>query len=147
MKITCGIILLDKKKTNVLALHPTGAPPSAWSIPKGIIDHASGEDNLQAAIREFEEETGNSPHDVADVFVSLGIYPYKNRGKALAAYGAIQVRDFKNPIECKCTFERRGKHVLECDSYMWIPIDKAMEVLHETQGLALAEFMRKTFQI
>ena len=45
----------------VLLVHPGGPfwakkDEGAWSLPKGIID--PGEDDLLAAIREFEEETG-----------------------------------------------------------------------------------------
>jgi len=45
----------------VLLIHPggpfwSGKDDGAWSIPKGLID--PGEDELLAAIREFEEETG-----------------------------------------------------------------------------------------
>ncbi len=45
----------------VLLVHPGGPfwakkDDGAWSLPKGIID--PGEDDLLAAIREFEEETG-----------------------------------------------------------------------------------------
>jgi predicted NUDIX family NTP pyrophosphohydrolase len=45
----------------VLLVHPGGPfwakkDEGAWSLPKGIID--PGEDELLAAIREFEEETG-----------------------------------------------------------------------------------------
>jgi predicted NUDIX family NTP pyrophosphohydrolase len=45
----------------VLLVHPGGPfwakkDEGAWSLPKGVID--PGEDELLAAIREFEEETG-----------------------------------------------------------------------------------------
>jgi hypothetical protein len=48
----------------VLLVHPGGPffakkDDGAWSIPKGVID--PGEDRLDAARREFREETGNEP--------------------------------------------------------------------------------------
>jgi predicted NUDIX family NTP pyrophosphohydrolase len=146
MTKTCGIILLSKSKDSVLALHPTGAPPDVWSIPKGEIDHSAGENELQTALREFEEETGNNPHDVADVFTFIGAYVYRHKGKALIAYGAVQKRDFKNPIKCACTFETPdGRHVLECDDHAWLPLDRAVHILHETQSRALVDYMTKVF--
>ena len=62
-KISAGIILYRKNKENleVLLVHPGGPFWSskdlgAWSIPKGeIVDN---ENALDAAIREFKEETG-----------------------------------------------------------------------------------------
>lgn len=143
---TCGIILLNKSKDSVLALHPTGTPPDVWSIPKGEMDHSTGENELQAALREFQEETDNNPHDVADVFTFIGAYVYNKRGKALIAYGAIQKRDFKNPIVCKSTFEAKdGRQVIECDAYMWIPLTQAVTILHDTQSRALVDYMAKIF--
>ncbi len=49
---SCGILLFNKKGNKFLLMkHPT-----RWDIPKGHIE--KGETDLEAAIREFEEETG-----------------------------------------------------------------------------------------
>ena len=62
-KISAGIILYRKSKSvlEVLLVHPGGPFWSAkdlgaWSIPKGEI--LNNENPLDAAIREFKEETG-----------------------------------------------------------------------------------------
>ena len=62
-KLSAGILLYRFKggSLEVLIAHPGGPfwakkDLGAWSIPKGLVDH--GEDLLNAAIREFEEETG-----------------------------------------------------------------------------------------
>jgi predicted NUDIX family NTP pyrophosphohydrolase len=67
-KISAGIILFrraggDQRGIEVLLVHPGGPfwarkDLEAWSIPKGEPD--DGEDLLEAARREFEEETGGT---------------------------------------------------------------------------------------
>ena len=61
-----------------MLVHPGGPfwakkDAGAWSIPKGELDE--GEDALQAAKREFEEETGKKV--MAKDFVELS--PVKNK--------------------------------------------------------------------
>jgi len=62
-KRSAGLLMyrLRNDSIQVLLVHPGGPfwakkDDGAWSLPKGIID--PGEDELLAAIREFEEETG-----------------------------------------------------------------------------------------
>jgi predicted NUDIX family NTP pyrophosphohydrolase len=45
-----------------------------WSIPKGLLE--DDEDPMQAAIREFEEETGLKPE--SDNFINLGTVRHKS---------------------------------------------------------------------
>jgi predicted NUDIX family NTP pyrophosphohydrolase len=65
MKISAGILLFRKQETyEFLLVHPGGPfwknkDLGAWTIPKGEI--MEGEDPLDAALREFEEETGSAP--------------------------------------------------------------------------------------
>lgn len=54
--------------TEVLLVHPggpywAGKDAGAWSIPKG--EYGGGEDPLGVAAREFREELGHEPPDVA----------------------------------------------------------------------------------
>lgn len=42
----------------------------AWTIPKGLIEN--DEDPFEAAIREFEEETGISPPSDREAYLNLG---------------------------------------------------------------------------
>ena len=65
-KESAGLLLFRRRDTGVevLLAHPGGPfwadkHDGAWTIPKGGIH--SGEDRLQAAIREFTEETGFTP--------------------------------------------------------------------------------------
>lgn len=63
---SAGLIMYRRKgdRVEVLLVHPGGPywarkDEGAWSIPKGKIE--PGEDPLEAACREFEEETGFKP--------------------------------------------------------------------------------------
>lgn len=72
--VSSGLILFRRSsgKLEVLLAHPGGPfwarrDLGAWTIPKGAVDE--GEDLLDAARREFREETGIEP---GGPFVSLG---------------------------------------------------------------------------
>lgn len=61
MTVSCGLIMYLAAPLRVLLVHPggpywQGKDKGAWSVPKGLTD--PGEDELGAAMREFEEETG-----------------------------------------------------------------------------------------
>ncbi len=65
-KISAGILLYRRHDglLQVLLVHPGGPfwskkDEGAWTIPKGEV--ADGEELLQTALREFEEETGVKP--------------------------------------------------------------------------------------
>ena len=65
-RISAGLLMyrIHEGKLQVLLAHPGGPrfenkDDKAWSIPKGEIE--PGEDLLEAAKREFEEETGVIP--------------------------------------------------------------------------------------
>src|SRR5438132_1168431 len=65
-KISSGIVMYRLKagQPQVLLVHPGGPfwrnkDDGAWSIPKG--EGTDGEDLLEAAKREFEEEIGQKP--------------------------------------------------------------------------------------
>ncbi|NTW06954.1 MAG: NUDIX domain-containing protein, partial [Syntrophaceae bacterium] len=71
---SAGILLYRFNEGNlqVMLVHPGGPfwakkDDGAWSIPKGIYEE--GENPLDAAKREFKEETGQA---VAGEFVDLG---------------------------------------------------------------------------
>jgi len=65
-KHSAGLLMFRRRgrRVEVFLVHPGGPfwakkDTGAWSIPKG--EYAEGEDPLNAAQREFEEETGVSP--------------------------------------------------------------------------------------
>jgi predicted NUDIX family NTP pyrophosphohydrolase len=54
----------------------------AWTIPKGLID--GGEDPFDAALREFEEETGIAPPADHDAYLELGTVKQSSSKRVVA---------------------------------------------------------------
>lgn len=64
MTVSCGLLMYLKAPLRVLLVHPggpywRGKDNGVWSIPKGLPN--PGEEQLDAAQREFLEETGITP--------------------------------------------------------------------------------------
>jgi predicted NUDIX family NTP pyrophosphohydrolase len=89
---SAGILLYRRtgEAVEVLLVHPGGPywakkDQCAWSIPKGLVEE--GEEPLQCALRELEEELG-SPFDfAADELVELGSVRQK-AGKIVHCWAA-----------------------------------------------------------
>ena len=86
----------------IFLVHPGGPffknkDEGIWTIPKGLPDE--GEDQLSAAIREFEEETGISVE--ADTFIPLGSVVQRG-GKAVFCW-AFEA-DTNEAIEIKSNY-------------------------------------------
>ena len=89
-KISSGLLMyrLRDGKAQVLLVHPGGPfwqkkDDGAWTIPKGEV--AEGEDLLEAARREFEEETGHKP---TGDFIPLN--PVKQKGGKIVYAWAVE---------------------------------------------------------
>jgi predicted NUDIX family NTP pyrophosphohydrolase len=87
---SAGILLYRRSAgaIELLLVHPGGPfwarkDDGAWSIPKG--EHADGEDPLDCARREFEEETGTVPP--VGALVALGEVRQRS-GKHVSAWAA-----------------------------------------------------------
>ena len=85
--VSAGLLLFRRaaQGLEVLLAHPGGPfwrdrDTGAWTIPKGIVDE--GEDLLDAARREFQEETGIRP---TGPFIPLGSIRQK-AGKVVHAW-------------------------------------------------------------
>lgn len=109
-----------------------------WSIPKGEIDE--GEDPLEAARREFEEETGFRPDGV---FRELA--PVRQRsGKVVLAWAVegncdpAAVRSNTFPLEWP---PRSGRlvDVPEVDRAGWFDLETAKKKILEAQRALLAQ--------
>ena len=89
MKKSAGILLYrDHKGLEVFLVHPGGPfwknkDEGAWSIPKG--EYTEEEDPVEAAKREFEEETGIA---VDGDFIALE--PIKQKGGKIVAAWALE---------------------------------------------------------
>ncbi len=88
-KRSAGLLLyrIREGAVEVLLVHPGGPfwarkDLGAWSIPKG--EHEQEDDPLEAALREFEEETGQPPP--RERLVELGSIRQRG-GKLLTAWG------------------------------------------------------------
>jgi predicted NUDIX family NTP pyrophosphohydrolase len=86
-QLSAGLLLYRCRQGHpeVLLVHPggpynVGRNEGVWSIPKGLIE--PGEADLDAARREFEEETGLRPHGP---FVPLPAARYQS-GKLVLAW-------------------------------------------------------------
>jgi predicted NUDIX family NTP pyrophosphohydrolase len=83
--VSAGLLMyrMREQHREVLLAHPGGPyyarrAAGVWSIPKGLID--ADEDALAAAKREFAEETGFDPDELAAAarYVPLGAVKYRN---------------------------------------------------------------------
>ncbi len=131
MKTSAGILLFRRRQegVEVLLVHPGGPfwakkDDGAWSIPKGEL--SAGEDPLEAARREFNEETGC---EVAGEFVAL--QPVKQpSGKSIVAWaveGDLDVRAVRSNTFVMEWPPGSGKesHFPEIDKAAWLSMDLA----------------------
>ncbi len=113
----------------VLLVHPGGPfwakkDLGSWSIPKG--EYTEGEDPLEAAMREFQEETGGQIHGP---FLALGEVTQSNRKivSAWAVEGDFDPETFKSNL---CEIEwppksGRTQLIPEADRAGWFSLQEA----------------------
>ncbi len=138
-KHSSGIMMYRRTgdKIEILLVHPGGPfwakkDQAAWSIPKG--EHSEDENPLDAAIREFHEETGFS---VSGDFIDLGEVKQPNR-KIIHAW---TIEGDCNPEELASnTFEiewppksGRFQNFPEVDRAAWFSPSVARTKLHKGQ--------------
>lgn len=117
----------------VLIAHPGGPwferkDAGWWSLIKGIVK--DGEDDVTAAAREFEEETGWPAPD--DGWVALGETVLKSR-KVVVAW-AVET-DFDLDTFSPGTFVLHGREYPEVDRVVWMPPDRARSKLNQAQNV------------
>lgn len=139
-KESAGFLLYRERegKLEVLLVHPGGPfwkrkDEGAWSIPKGEIE--PGEDAVDVARREFEEELGQAPQ--ATELTSLGTIRQAG-GKlvrAWAAPGDIDVSEIRS-----MTFEMewpprsgRRQQFPEIDRAAWFDLAMARQMILAAQ--------------
>jgi predicted NUDIX family NTP pyrophosphohydrolase len=125
----------------VFLTHPGGPfwakkDRGAWSIPKG--EYEAGEEPLDAAQREFKEETGFLP---ATPFLALGEIKQKG-GKIVCAWAFEGDVDPEKLVSNTCEIEwppRSGRklEIPEVDRGRWFSIAEAKEFMRETQAAFL----------
>ena len=146
-KVSAGLLMFRRKEQlEVLLVHPGGPlwarkDAGAWSIPKG--EYQPGDDPLQAARREFEEEIGIRPDGEF-----LLLTPVKQAGgKIVAAWALAGDVDTDTIRSNTFTMEwppRSGtqKSFPEIDRAEWFRVEKAREKILSGQLPLLDELLR-----
>ncbi|MGE0116926.1 MAG: NUDIX domain-containing protein [Dongiaceae bacterium] len=143
-KQSAGLLLYRRRDgLQVFLVHPggpfwAGKDAHAWSIPKGEI--AEGEDPLQAARREFAEETGLA---VDGRFLPLT--PRRQPGGKIVHAWAVEadcdpaaVRSNSFALEWPPR-SGRMQEFPEIDRAAWFPLAVAREKIHKGQAALLDE--------
>jgi predicted NUDIX family NTP pyrophosphohydrolase len=139
-KISAGLLMyrFQNGTLQVLLAHPGGPfyknkDNGFWTIPKGEI--APEENGLDAAVREFTEETGITPYGE---FISLGWVKQKS-GKIVHAWAFAGDWDETKPLMSN-TFElewppRSGNRQTfpEVDRILFFSVPEALEKINEAQ--------------
>lgn len=121
----------------VFLVHPGGPfwaakDAGAWTVPKG--EYVDGEEPLDAAKREFTEETGFT---AAGEFIDLGTVR-QTSGKIVSAWAFEGDCDPARLVSNFCEIEwppRSGKkmEIPEVDRGAWFPVAKAKAAILKTQ--------------
>lgn len=133
---TAGVAIIWEDK--ILLVHPTGASwrHSALGIPKGKIE--PGEDPLEAAVRELQEETGISinPSDLDQESNIVDVY----KGDQLSHQLIYFVLRIQDPIQIGMMGDKVSKGSLQMHEIDWagfVPILKAYDLIHREQLIIL----------
>lgn len=99
---------------------------AAWSVPKGAVEGT--EEPLDAALREFQEETGIAPPPPP--YRDLGAERQRS-GKTVRLYAVeadVDVEAFR-PGTFTMTLRGRTFEVPELDRLRWVGLDEARDLL------------------
>jgi len=148
-QISAGLLLyrITHGKPEVLLVHPGGPfwrnkEDGAWSIPKGEV--AEGEDLLEAARREFEEETGCA---LAGPFIPLKPVKQKS-GKVVHAWAVRGDLDASAIRSNMFTMEwppKSGKmtEFPEVDRAEFFDLERAKKKINPAQAALIAELQER----
>jgi predicted NUDIX family NTP pyrophosphohydrolase len=138
-KRSAGLLMYRRREgqIEVFLVHPGGPyfakkDRGAWGIPKG--EYEPDEDSLDAARREFTEETGFT---AKGEFLPLGEIRQKN-GKLTTAWAFEGDCDPSALVSNTCEIEwpprsRRTITIPEVDAGRWFSLSEAREFLREDQ--------------
>lgn len=135
------------EKLEFFLIHPGGPfwknkDQGAWSIPKG--EYSEGEAPLQAAIREFHEETG---YEIQGDFIELAPVLQKG-GKLVYAWGVMQDIDAEGIQSNSFTQEwpyksGRFQTFPEVDKASWFSIEEAKEKINPAQAQLIDDLVSR----
>lgn len=136
---SAGLIMyrIRERQLQVFLVHPGGPfwvnkDKGAWAIPKGQVD--DGEEPLDAALREFQEETSFVPQGE---FLRLGTIRQLS-GKLVDAWafeGDCNPEELHS-ITCQVEWPPRSRRMIEVpevDRGQWFNIDDAQESILQSQ--------------
>ena len=132
-KLSAGVLVYRRRDRGleVLLVHPGGPywakkDDGAWSIPKG--EYEPDEDPLEVALREFEEEIGETPPDPTDaVWLGELRQPSGKTVSAWAVEGDVDVSDVhSNTFEVEWPPRSgRTQEFPEVDRAGWFGLEEA----------------------
>jgi predicted NUDIX family NTP pyrophosphohydrolase len=126
--LLCSPFSLDNKK------------PKVWGIPKGRIN--DNEEKLDAAIREFEEETGIRVPKKPMFFI--GTFSYKSMKKTISAWAMKHDpgKDFEfSSNHTTLLINGRKMTIPEIGSWQWFNVKEAVGVIMPNQREMMRAFM------
>lgn len=138
-KRSAGLLMFRRKsgELEVFLVHPGGPfwaakDAGAWTVPKG--EYVDGEEPLDAARREFTEETG---FEASGEFIDLGTVRQAN-GKIVNAWAFAGDCDPAKLVSNFCEVEwppRSGKkmEIAEVDRGAWFPLKDARRAILKSQ--------------
>ncbi|WP_374164690.1 NUDIX domain-containing protein [Arcticibacter sp. MXS-1] len=146
-KKSAGLLVyrFTEEQPQVLLVHPGGPfyvkkDEGVWSVPKG--EYGESEEPQAVAMREFEEETGNSLRPGTSLFP---LEPVKIKsGKEIQVWAAEA--DFPAPYISSNTFEiewpphsGRKQEFPEADKAEWFDFERALLKIHPGQAPILLQ--------
>ncbi len=129
MKISAGILVY--KENRVFLVHPGGPfykNKKQWFIPKGEVH--DNEDHWQAAVREWQEETGDTIRNSNRI--DLGETTSSHKRNHIFAVEQDAQWIGSNSFEMTCPNGKTAEFP-ETDAGKWFSLDDAIDVLPKTQ--------------
>jgi predicted NUDIX family NTP pyrophosphohydrolase len=136
MRVSAGLLIYRKSpELEVFLVHPGGpfwARKNAWGIPKG--EYEDNEDPLEAAKREFKEETGLEAPE--GKYLELG--EIKTSGKKILAWAVMGNPDPATISSNTMVIEWPPKsgqkqEFPEVDKAAWLSLAEAAPLMHKGQ--------------
>jgi predicted NUDIX family NTP pyrophosphohydrolase len=137
MTTTCGIFLYTVDTKQILLVHPTHAPITQWSVPKGEMEE--GDKPWKRALIELREETNIDLEYLSAFIHPLGTVVYeKNKQKQLTGFALLIRASYIIGNTLKCNSLVNGLFP-EVDGFAWVDLRVAQKMMHESQRKLLPE--------
>lgn len=126
----CAWRINEKKEIEISLIKPIKTKSNSWGFPKGRIE--IGETEIEAALREFEEETGNLEID----YIFNRKFFQKNKHKNISIWlGRLNEKSLHN----KQNIDKNGvvlKHDCENEIVKFFPLNNLPKIFY-SQSLIL----------